>query len=125
MTYEQRSYAPEPGQESSIAVRTLRSEQSIVQELVKVLAPRPGGLRRWSVMRAIRNDRERASRDVPQKFEADVERIFRRFCAGTEACLCAAGTELFYRPEEKAGEVWAVFPDRAAAWLKMHSGTAD
>jgi hypothetical protein len=125
MTYEQRLYAPEPGQDADNSARTLRAEQPIVQELVNVLVRRPGGLRRWSVMRAIRNDRERASREVPQKFEADVERIFRRFCAGAEACLCVAGTELFYRPEEKAGEVWAVFPDRAEAWLKMHSGAGD
>lgn len=119
MTFEQqRLTVSEADQEASVAVRISRSEEPIVLELVNALLPHRGGLRRWSVMRAIRNERERASREVPQKFEADVERIFRRFCAGAESCQCAKGTELFYRPEEKAGEVWAVFPDRAEAWLK-------
>jgi len=47
-------------------------------ELIKVLAPHPGGLRRWSVMRGIRKDRESAVRDIPQKFEDDVERTLPR-----------------------------------------------
>ena len=89
-------------------------------ELIKVLAPHPGGLRRWSVMRGIRKDRESAVRDIPQKFEDDVERTFRRFCANAgdaKAGTCAAKDAFFYRPKERAGEVWAIFPDRAKAWL--------
>jgi len=123
MTCEQGSEVS--AMEQEVAVRITRSEQPIVLELVKALMPHRGGLRRWSVMRAIRNERERASRDVPQKFEADVERVFRRFCAGAESCQCTKGTELFFRPEEKAGEVWAVFPDRAEAWLMAQLVDAD
>jgi hypothetical protein len=125
MTYGQRSEIAGLAEDSATAVRIQRADQPIVRELVDVLVQHPKGLRRWSVMRAIRNERERASRDIPQKLEADVERIFRRFCAGADACLCAAGTELFFRPEEKAGEVWAVFPDRAAAWLMTQPANAD
>ncbi len=106
-------------------LRTLRSEQPILLELVNLLQRHPAGLRRWSVMRALRKDRESAGRDVPQKFEADVERIFRRFCDGADSCQCAAGTALFFRPGEKAGEVWSVHPERAAAWLKSQSVGAD
>ena len=53
---------------------------TIVEELVAALAPHPGGLRRWSVMRAIRNSREAVSREIPLKLEADVERAFRQLC---------------------------------------------
>ncbi len=86
----------------------------ILAEIIAALAPHPGGLRRWSVMRAIRRKREAVSRDVPLKFEADVERIFRQFCsdaADSGLRKSAAGEALFYRPKEKAGEVWALHDD--------------
>ena len=114
----------EPEQSAEVAARKLRADQPILFELIKVLAPHPGGLRRWSVMRAIRNDRERASRDISQKFEDEVERTFRRFCADADNAktrTCDATEALFYRPREKAGEVWAIFPDRAKAWLASES----
>ena len=78
----------------------------IVEELVAALAPHPGGLRRWSVMRAIRKNREAFAREIPLKLEADVERAFRRFCR--DDGMGASGTPLFFRPAEKAGEVWAL-----------------
>ena len=84
----------------------LADRPTIVEELVAALAPHPKGLRRWSVMRAIRQGREKLSREIPLKLEADVERTFRRFCRNDEAR--ASGTTLFYRPAEKAGEVWAL-----------------
>jgi hypothetical protein len=74
-------------------------------------------------MQVIRKDRERASRDVPQKLEADIERAFRRFCAPSKTGVGAANA-LFFRPDEKAGEVWSVFHDRANAWLKMDAAAA-
>jgi len=79
---------------------------TIVEELVAALAPHPAGLRRWSVMRAIRKGREAALREIPLKLEADVERTFRQFCSGDG--VRASGKALFYRPAEKAGEVWAL-----------------
>ena len=83
-----------------------RQRPTIVEELVAALAPHPKGLRRWSVMRAIRKGREAVSREIPLKLEADVERTFRRFCRNDE--MRASGMALFYRPAEKAGEVWAL-----------------
>jgi hypothetical protein len=120
------SLVPEQG--ACAAVRKQRADQPILYELIKVLAPHPGGLRRWSVMRAIRNDRERASRDISQKFEDEVERTFRRFCADAEGAktrICDPTEALFYRPREKAGEVWAILPDRANAWLNAEPDKAD
>ena len=85
---------------------------TIVEELVAALTPHPKGLRRWSVMRAIRQSREARSREIPLKMEADVERAFRRFCRGDD--MRASSMTLFCRPAEKAGEVWALDADYAA-----------
>lgn len=96
------------------------SDQTIVEELARVLKPHPAGLRRWSVMRAIRNDRERMSLDVSPKFEDEIERVFRRHCSGygdSKAQSPAAKNTLFHRPAERAGEVWAVYPEKISEWL--------
>lgn len=100
----------------SDAAPPLSSDQQVVTELVKVLSPHPGGLRRWSVMRAIRAERTRTSRPVSLKFEAEVERVFKAGC-GNHADGC-----LFYKPEGKAGEVWAVRAEHADA--RQRSETA-
>ena len=86
---------------------------TIVEELIAALAPHPKGLRRWSVMRAIRKGREAVAREIPLKLECDVERAFRQFCRGDG--VRASDTALFYRPAEKAGEVWALDPAHAGA----------
>jgi hypothetical protein len=98
-------------------------ETRTVADIIKALLPHPKGLRRWSVMRVIRNDLRNASRDIPHKLEDDVERAFRQYCAtGKTATGAPSGDALFFRPAETAGEVWAVFADRAAAWLEKNAG---
>jgi hypothetical protein len=107
-------FRSKPGTESE--ARKLRSDEIIVAELTRVLTSHPGGLRRWSVMRAIRKEREHAGQDIPQNFEAEVERMFRRFCANVDAVRRGRGAmndAPFFRPSEKAGEVWAILLDRA------------
>lgn len=94
-------------------------EHHLVLEIIEVLAAHPGGLRRWSVMRAIRNNRNLAAQEIPQKLEADVERVFRRFCASPDAAK-SSPDPLFFRPEGKAGEVWAAYPDRIKAWRELN-----
>jgi hypothetical protein len=109
---------------NSELARKSRADQIIVEELLKVLGPQLAGLRRWSVMRAIRNERERACIDISQKFEDEVERVFRRFCADYrdgKSRVCAESEALFFRPTEKAGEVWAIYQDRTKAWLARGS----
>ena len=96
------------------------ADPSCVTELIDALSPHPGGLRRWSVMRAIRRARMAAHREIPPKFEDEIERAFRKFCTGgyfVKAPDSAATDALFFRPRDKAGEVWAVIPERANAWL--------
>ncbi len=82
-----------------------RPEPTVLQELIAALAPHPKGLRRWSVMRAIRDNRVRECRPVSLKFEIEVERVFRGACSDAPGGNPGAP---FYRPEGKAGEVWAV-----------------
>lgn len=84
-----------------------RPGPSLVDELAAVLAPHPGGLRRWSVMNAIRKARMAEGRDVPLKMEADIERAFRAACGDNPAAR-------FRRPAETAGEVWALNPNYVA-----------
>jgi len=105
-----------------------RSDRSYLLDLINVLSAHPKGLRRWSVMRAVRTMRENAGRPVPQKFEDEMERAFRKSCAGSEAFRTHSrpgAYALFYLPEGKAGEVWAVYPDHADAWLKSESTQID
>lgn len=119
MTYDDRIGLFEPEQGTELATRKLRSDHLIVAELTRVLAPHPCGLRRWSVMRGIRNQRERAGQDIPQNIEAEVERMFRRFCADVNNAKSGGGAAkdaLFFRPPDKAGEVWAILQDRALSW---------
>ncbi len=114
MNYEARIALMEPKPSSTGSPSVSHSEQVTLDELVEVLSAHPRGLRRWSVMRAIRASRSRRGREIPHKLEDDVERTFRRHCAdGAEVQATSPSRTLFYRPKETAGEVWAVLPARA------------
>jgi len=105
-----------------------RLEQRYIVDLIKILREHGKGLRRWSVMRAMRARWEDADLPVSQKFEDDVERAFRKLCAGADAFKNGHATDdeaVFYRPEERAGEVWAVHDKRADAWLLREGVDAD
>ncbi len=103
----------------------MRADQTVLLDLIAVLTANKAGLRRWSVMRQMRLRAEKANREVTPKFEDDVERTFRKFCEG-DAVRNGANdaTALFFRPKEKAGEVWAIYAEKAEAWLNGDSEAA-
>jgi hypothetical protein len=109
----------DPGEDRVRAAQPRRTDNPLLADLIAVLLANPAGLRRWSVMRAMRTRAEKANREVSPKFEDDVERVFRRHCTGDSVRASAGGdlVELFHRPKEKAGEVWAAIPQAAKAWL--------
>jgi hypothetical protein len=104
------------------------SHEPILNELIAVLRPHAEGLRKWSVMRAIRARRQRVSQDIPQKLEEQVERTFRRFCADVSEAnnrACTAESAPFYRRQGTAGEVWALLPGRMVVLLDEKSAPAE
>ena len=96
-------------------------DRSYLLDLIRVLTPHRGGLRRWAIMRAIRKNREMAGLPIPQKIEDGVERMFRRHCEESDQLKKREGSvqsALFHWPQGKTGGLWAVYADRAEAWLK-------
>ena len=106
--------------ESLIAASRLREEAGYVMDLISVLQSHLGGRRRWAVMQAIRKLRTEAGTPVPENFEHAVESAFQQHCAGSGVFNKSKGTTkpaLFHWPLGKVGGVWAVYPDKAEAWI--------
>jgi len=91
-------------------------DRALLLDLIAVLEESPGGKRRWSVMRAMRTRRARSGHEITPKFEDEIERLFREFCAAEPQR--EDDTRPFVRPKDKAGEVWAVDGTRLRAFLQ-------
>ena len=117
---ESRESEQFPSSESLIAASRLREETGYVRDLITVLQSHPGGRRRWAVMQAIRKLRTEAGTPVPENFEHAVESAFQQHCLGSGVFNKSKGTTkpaLFHWPLGKVGGVWAVFSDKAEAWI--------
>ena len=104
-----------PIKAARIAVRH-RHEHGLLGDLIVVLEENPAGLRRWSVMRAMRERRERAGHEITPKFEDRIERLFREYCVSEPPR--EDDTRPFFKPRDKAGEVWAVDRARLVRFLE-------
>jgi len=93
-----------------------RFDRSLLNDLIAVLQENKAGLRRWSVMRAMRTRRARTGQEITPKFEDHVEFLFREYCVTDPPR--ENETRPFFRPKDKAGEVWAVDDQRLRAFLK-------
>ena len=87
-----------------------QARKSCLEDLVELLRAHPRGLRRWSVMREMRQRREKAGHEINLKFENEVEWIFNQHCSGNSRPGGEA-RDLFYRPKERSGDVWAANPE--------------
>ena len=77
-----------------------RHDRALLNDLIAVLEANPAGLRRWSVMRAMRTRRERAGHEITLKFEDEIERLFREYCVSEPPR--ENETRPFFKPKEKA-----------------------
>lgn len=99
-----------------------RTDRTLLLDLLAVLEENPKGLRRWSVMRAMRTRRAKAGHEITPKFEDEVERVFRDHCAAEPPRQ--GDTRPFFRPKETAGEVWAADPARTNEFLRRENEAA-
>jgi hypothetical protein len=90
--------------------------RALLNDLIAVLEENPAGLRRWSVMRAMRERRRSAGCEITPKFEDEIERLFREHCVSEPPR--DNEPRPFFKPKEKAGEVWAVDPARLVGFLE-------
>ncbi len=114
--YEMSIDAFEPDSRTVRRPIRYRDDRSLLHDLIAVLEAHPAGLRRWSVMRAMRTRRERAGHEITLKFEDEIERLFREYCVSEPPR--ENETRPFFKPKDKAGEVWAVNPARLTAFLE-------
>ena len=115
------------GGERTFTAEKLREEARYVADLIDVLRPRSGGIRRWAVMQAIRRNRAKTGVPISDRFEDGVESAFQQHCADSDVFKrgsVPAKPALFHWPLGKAGGIWALYAEAADAWLRDRSGQA-
>lgn len=96
-------------------------ENPYVRDLIEVLMPHPRGLSRRLVLHTLERKRKQTGLPIPEKFEQSVQSAFQRHCVDSLVFKKRKAPEwqgLFSFPQGKGSGIWAVYPDRANAWLE-------
>ena len=98
-----------------------------VRDLIEVLRPHPRGLSRRLVLHTLERKRKEAGLSIPEKFEQSVQSAYNKHSVDSSVFKKRKAPEwqgLFYSPQGKRSGIWAVYPDRANAWLeRFHDDT--
>jgi hypothetical protein len=122
-------------QEARLAIeqRRLRERNTYVRNMIEVLLPHKRGLRRRIVLNELRSLRRSYRLAIPPTFVQVVQKVYQCYSSQYPAfhARCATDSDdIFFSPLGKGTGLWAVHPERAAAWLtnnltRMYGGTHD
>ena len=107
--------------DADIAAKKLRLENPYVRDLIEVLMPHQGGLSRQFVLHTLEKKRKQAGLKIPPKFEQSVQSAYNQHSVDSSVFIKRKAPEsdgLFYSPQGKGSGIWAVYRDRATAWLE-------
>jgi len=104
-----------------VAERRLRLENPWVLDLIKVLYPHPNGLSRPIVIHMVLKNRRQRGHPIPENPEETIQSDLQRHCVDSKVFKrrkAPVEDGLFHWPKGPGAGVWAVYPDKAQAWLK-------
>ena len=111
--------------EADEAAIELRRQHPYLMDLIEVLQPYPRGLSRQIVLHTLEKQRQRDGLPIPPKFEQAVQSVYNRYCVDSLVFIrrkAPLSEGLFHSPGGKGSGIWAVHPERAAAWLRTKVG---
>lgn len=104
-----------------LAAKKLRAENPQVRDLIEVLLPHTKGLGRTWVIDAIERRRRAKGFIIPPKFENSIQSAYNQHSVDSSVWKNKGSLPhdgLFFSPDGKGSGKWAVYPDRAADWLR-------
>lgn len=107
--------------DADLAAKKLRRQNTYVRDLIEVLMPHPRGLRRPLVLHSLEQKRKQASLPIPEKFEQSVQSAYNQHRVDSLVFTKRKAPEsdgIFYSTQGKGSGYWAVYLDRATAWLE-------
>jgi hypothetical protein len=111
-----------------LAAKKLRAENPQVRDLIEVLLPHPKGLGRTWAIDLIEKRRRAKGMSIPLKFEESIQSAYNQHSADSSVWRrrgSPVADGLFHSPDGKGSGKWAVFPERAATWLRSRLGSLD
>jgi hypothetical protein len=109
--------------EKYAAARSLRLENPWVLDLIKVLYPHPAGLRRSIVIHSVLRNRKARGQSLPGTSDETIQSALQQYCVHAAAFKnrkAPVEDGIFHWPKGPRTGVWAIYPDKAQAWLKRH-----